>query len=496
LGAPPEAFRVGNLAETPLAPLLVSLARDQFEGWLALERPGLVRRFRWKKGAPIQLASERAEDGVAALLNARGQLSAPQLAALPKKLEEKAGNELAALAALGVAPKELLLALTGALERALGDCLAWTNGTFTLAYEPAPGNAPTLPLSLPALVYEAVAAGWRADQVLVALGERATRFPKLLPDAEAKLGAKLCQQPALKALLAQLDGARSAFEALREARHPQAHAALWLLDAYGVLTYQDARAGAAAADAPRASGPEIEIVVAGRDGTGAAASAAKTQHAQRDPARDAAAAALREEVSALHARLAELDLWQVLGVPRGASAGDVKRAYLKAAKRLHPDHLMRLGLHDLKEVANEVFTQIARAHEVLSDPDERARYEESTAGVSETEALLAAQAEQLYQRGEMLMRAGNFRGAVDFLEKAVQTYGVEPDYHAALAWALHRRTPPENARALEHFERALAGGEKAQLLLRMSVVLREQREDARAAQLAARAKALDPNVRP
>ena len=486
---------MGNLAETPLAPLLLSLARDQFEGWLTLERPGLARRFRWKKGAPVQLASERAEDGVAALLTARGQLSAPQLAALPKKLEEKAGNELAALAALGVAPKELLLGLASSLERALADCLRWTNGTFTLAFEPAPGNAPTLPLSLPALVFDAISASWRADQVLVALGERATRFPAPLPDAAAKLGAKLSQQPALKAVLAQLDGARSAFEALREARHPHAHAALWLLDACGALSYQDARTGGAVTEAPRANGPEIEVVVAGRDARASEASAARTEQTQRDPARDAAAAALREEVSALHARLGELDLWQVLGVPRGASAADVKRAYLKAAKRLHPDHLMRLGLHDLKEVANEVFTQIARAHEVLSDPDERARYEESTVGVSETEALLAAQAEQLYQRGEMLMRAGNFRGAAEFLEKAVQTYAAEPDYHAALAWALHRRTPPDNARALEHFERALAGGEKAQLLLRMSAVLREQREDARAAQLAARAKALDPNVR-
>ncbi|HEU4431713.1 MAG TPA: DnaJ domain-containing protein [Myxococcota bacterium] len=488
---------MGNLAETPLAPLLLSLARDQFEGWLTLERPGLARRFRWKKGAPVQLASERAEDGVAALLTARGQLSAPQLAALPKKLEEKAGNEVAALAALGVAPKELLLGLAGSLERALADCLRWTNGTFTLAFEPAPGNAPILPLSLPALVFEAISASWRADQVLVALGERATRFPAPVPDAEAKIGAKLWQQSALKAVLAQLDGARSAFEALREAHHPHAHAALWLLDACGALSYQDARAGGSVEDAPRASGPEIEVVVAGRDAavSAAAAAAATAQQAQPDPAREAAAAALREEVTALHAQLGELDLWQVLGVARGASAGDVKRAYLKAAKRLHPDHLMRLGLHDLKEVANEVFTQIARAHEVLSDPDERARYEESTVGVSETEALLAAQAEQLYQRGEMLMRAGNFRGAAEFLEKAVQTYGAEPDYHAALAWALHRRTPPDNARALEHFERALAGGEKAQLLLRMSAVLREQREDARAAQLAARAKALDPNVR-
>jgi len=486
---------VGNLAETPLAPLLLSLARDQFEGWLTLERPGISRRFRWRKGALVQLASDREEDSLASLLVARGRLSEAQSAGLKKKLAEKAGNELAALAALGVPPKELLLGLAGSLERAITDCLAWPNGTFTMSFEPAPGNAPTLPLSLPAIVYEAVAATWRADQALVALGPRATQFPTLAPNAAATIGPRLLQLPSMAALLPLLDGSHSGFEAVREAHHPQAHAALWLLDACAALAYQAERA--AGGEMPRAAGPEIEILVKrsteqSNESAGHAAARAKS-----DPAREAAAGALRSEVMALHARLGELDLWQVLGVQRGAVASEVKRAYLTAAKRLHPDHLMRLGLYDLKEVANDVFTQIARAYEVLSDPDERARYEESTAGVSETQALLAAQAEQLYQRGELLMRGGNFRGAAELLERAVQTYDAEPEYHGALAWALFRKTPPDSARALQHFERALAeGGEQPQLMLRMSLLLREVGEAPRAAQLAARARALDASVRP
>ncbi len=483
---------MGNLADTPLGPLLISLARDQFEGWLTLERSGLTRRFRWQKGAPIQLVSTRDEDSVATLLVDRGKLSPTQCASFRKRLEDKPGNELAALAAVGVPPKDLLLALAGALERALVDCGRWPNGNFQLAYEPAPGNAPQLPLSLPAIVYDAIATGWRADQSLVALGTRATQYPTLAPDAEAKLGPLLAQ-PGFLALLPQLTGASSAFEAVREARHPSAHAALWLLDACGALTYQAVRAETG--EAPRVLGPEIEIVVAAAAAAEAASPAAAQAKAKRDPAREAAAEGLRKEVVALHGQLGELDLWQLLGVKRGAAPSEVKRAYLQAAKRLHPDHLMRLGLHDLKEIANEVFTQIARAHEVLTDDEERARYEESTVGVSETQALLAAQAEQLYQRGEMLMRAGNFRGAAEFLERAVQTYDAEPEYHGALAWALHRKTPPDNPRARAHFERALAGGEQPQTLLRMSLVLRELGEDGTAAQLAARAKALDPNVR-
>ncbi len=490
----PETGRVGNLAETPLPTLLLSLARDGFEGWLTLERPGLSRRVRWRKGAPIELVSSPAEDSLRALLTERGQLSPAQAEKAAAVIEKKGASELQALAAAGIAPKDLLLGLAGALERALLDCMRWANGSFSLAFEPAPGAAPALPLSLPALVFGGVAASWRPDQVLVALGERATRFPTLAPDAAARLGAKLAKHPALQALIARLDGARSAFEALREARHAQAHAALWLLDASGLLTYGDAPA--ARADAPRPSGPEIEIVVAAQaSGAGADPAREKTT-AQRDPARQAAADELRREVTALHARLGDLDHWQLLGLERGASPADVKRAYLKAAKRLHPDHLMRLGLEDLKETANSVFTQIARAHEVLTDPDERARYEESQSGVSETEAILAAQAEQYFQRGEMLIRAGNFRGAAEFLDRAVKTYDREPDYHAAYGWALHRMNPPDNPRALGHFEKALElSGEQAQTLLRMSLVLKELGDEPRSAQLAARARSLDANVR-
>ena len=51
-------------------------------------------------------------------------------------------------------------------------------------------------------------------------------------------------------------------------------------------------------------------------------------------------------------------------------------------------------------------------------------------------------------------------------------------------------------RAVQHFERALAMGEQAVWLLRASLVARELGHDARAAELEARARELDPNVKP
>ena len=81
------------------------------------------------------------------------------------------------------------------------------------------------------------------------------------------------------------------------------------------------------------------------------------------------------------------------GLEPGADPKVVRRAYLRAAKRLHPDRLLQLGLEDLKTEANEVFAEITRAHTVLSDPEERRRYEESDEA-PETDADRIAEAVQ------------------------------------------------------------------------------------------------------
>ena len=63
------------------------------------------------------------------------------------------------------------------------------------------------------------------------------------------------------------------------------------------------------------------------------------------------------------------DLYAILGVPRSASADEIKRAYRQKARELHPD-----TNPDDPETA-EHFKELARAYQVLSDPDQRARYD-------------------------------------------------------------------------------------------------------------------------
>jgi len=66
--------------------------------------------------------------------------------------------------------------------------------------------------------------------------------------------------------------------------------------------------------------------------------------------------------------VAKRDYYEVLGVDKGASSDEVKKAYRKLAKRYHPDLNQEQG-------SAERFKEAAEAYEVLSDADKRAQYD-------------------------------------------------------------------------------------------------------------------------
>jgi molecular chaperone DnaJ len=77
-------------------------------------------------------------------------------------------------------------------------------------------------------------------------------------------------------------------------------------------------------------------------------------------------------VETIHAPLevymAQRDYYEVLGIPRGAAADDVKSAFRKLARQYHPDVSKEAD-------AEEKFKEINEAYAVLSDEEKRAAYD-------------------------------------------------------------------------------------------------------------------------
>src|SRR4030095_10141486 len=64
-----------------------------------------------------------------------------------------------------------------------------------------------------------------------------------------------------------------------------------------------------------------------------------------------------------------MDLYQQLGIKRGASEAEIKKAYRSLAKQLHPDR------NKDNPKASERFAKVTQAYALCTDKDKRARYD-------------------------------------------------------------------------------------------------------------------------
>ena len=69
------------------------------------------------------------------------------------------------------------------------------------------------------------------------------------------------------------------------------------------------------------------------------------------------------------------DYYEVLGISKGASEDEIKKAYRKAAMKYHPDKFSNASEQEKKD-AEEKFKEVNEAYQVLSDAQKKAQYDQ------------------------------------------------------------------------------------------------------------------------
>jgi len=486
----------GLLEKVGAAQLLAEAWRARRSGRLRLARGKSERLITVLDGSPVAVEMRGEADPLGRALESAGKLSAADRRKLEQfATERECGHASAALALKLVEPTALYQAIRSAARQQIAETFEWQTGAYQWSEAPAEAPANARPHDVLGLIQTQLPRRWGTERLFAAVMAIAAEHADIAPRLR-RVATKLGEAgPAAAKVLARLDGRLPLGRILGEtAGDPLAAATLWTLWHAGIL-----RAGEARVASESGSGLDFELEVdAGTarasavDPTAApSAGVAGADAAPLDPEREA----LRSDIETLAAKLAKLDHYAVLGLDASANAAAIKKAYFKAAKRYHPDSLARKGLSGLEEKAARVFGRVSEAFETLSDPDKKNAYDRGASQEPEIDTARLAQAETSYRKGEILIKMGNFQGALEYLQPAVDLWPDEPAYQSALGWALYKQPASDAARARTHLERAHAQApQDAVTMFRLGMVLRALGETETAAGLIAHARRLESSL--
>src|SRR5712664_347287 len=136
------------------------------------------------------------------------------------------------------------------------------------------------------------------------------------------------------------------------------------------------------------------------------------------------------------ARLEKGTHFEALGLDRKATAAEVKKAFVLLARDLHPDTVTDPSQAELRAVKESLFARVNEAAQVLGDDARRKEYEaELTGDKKDVDVGRIFDAEEKFQRAEILIKARKYKEGLALLEEAIQLNDQEAEFYAWRGYA-------------------------------------------------------------
>ncbi len=484
----------GNLGEHSTQKLYYLAAASEVNGLLTVVLPDRELVVHFKKGNPEYVDSTHVEDSLDTFLIAQKLATSAQIDQAQAQSARFGGELLGALFGLGLLnPNAVFQHLGQRAGLLLNRVLTAEQGTFTFDLEELPA-ARSMPMGNKWAVYLEALRKVPVSDVRRRIS-RALELPVMkgggrVPASDLRL------TPQETRALNYFDGVRSLQQLMRDvpAEADTVLRTAWMLEPLDLVSYASANSNAtrasaapppappkpvssapafpqpvvAAAAAPQPVNPPVVTTPQAAPARPAAApgnpaqapkpampypgapQAAAPQRpppqvmkpaAAAPPTPAATAASGAAEVKSLQATydlMKKQNFFEVLGLKRDADAGAVKIAYLKAARSYHPDTVAPGSPESLAKLKADVFALIGEANRTLSDPGLRKEYTaelEAGGTGSKVDIEKILRAEEVFQKGRILVQARKYADAVKMFDEAVGCNADEAEFYAWRGYA-------------------------------------------------------------
>ncbi len=145
-----------------------------------------------------------------------------------------------------------------------------------------------------------------------------------------------------------------------------------------------------------------------------------------------------------------------------ATSEQIGAAYEQLAKKAHPDRYRKTS-EALRQLADDLFQLLTRAHDTIVDPKRRREYlaerkQGERTAAKQAQNQKAVRAEMEFQEGESLLRQRDYGRALAHFSRAREGSPRDGEYLAHYAWCLYLCSPDDATvvqEALGHMKRAV-----------------------------------------
>ncbi len=404
----------GSFKHTSPLELFLKIRREKLSGVLKIQQDKVKKLIYVLDGIPVQVLSNRKSETLGQILLKLGRIDEEQLENI-LKIHKQTGKKLGSIfIEKGIITKEELksLLLKQNLLKLKEICL-WKNGKFLFEVQPREKikeQATITPIPLTEFILTGIRARASEQEIEELIEKIKNGELKISSRAREVLKEYGLLTKGIDSVLSSLEQNEDAIESIFEEYTPRTiESWLLLLSRLNLLE--------------KGSGKKI----------------IKTEtHTNYEKFG-------KEEIDdpQLHKKYLEMkekNYYEILGVDQSASRSDIKKAYFKLARELHPDRFFDPVKKKPKREAELIFALINEAYQTLYDPDKRKEYDEylKTGKTREDqikEAEQAIMAETEFEKGKVLLRSRNLKGAEECFRKAYELV-KDPEFKAYYGWTI------------------------------------------------------------